>query len=202
MKVIGRLFGLLTGGLMLASIVGMLAARAAKQHIEPLDTPDADDVRLVAILEPMSFRSTATSFRGGSVDCWYGGGVIDLRDAVLDPTGHDSRSGRSSAGPRSSSLRAGGSHRRSWGSAGSVTVVARSIVRRCSPSDHRGRRDLRRLRGDVGATGGRGAENSTRPSPAPPPEARDRGGQPASRANDLSHPLALSITAACVGDGR
>jgi hypothetical protein len=87
MKVIRRLFGLLTGGLMLASIVGMLAVRAAKQHIEPLDTPDADDVRLVAILEPMSFRSTATSFRGGTVDCWYGGGVIDLRDAVLDPTG-------------------------------------------------------------------------------------------------------------------
>ena len=48
---------------------------------------DADDVRLVAIFEPLSFRSTATRFRGGSVDCWYGGGVIDLRDAVLDPTG-------------------------------------------------------------------------------------------------------------------
>ena len=87
MKVIGRLFGLFTGGLMLASIVGMLAARAAKQQIEPLDTPDADDVRLVAIFEPLSFRSTAKSFRGGTVDCWYGGGVIDLRDAVLDPAG-------------------------------------------------------------------------------------------------------------------
>jgi hypothetical protein len=87
MKVIGRVFGLFTGGLVLASIVGMLAAKAAKQHIESLDAPDGDDVRLVAILEPLSFRSTATSFRGGTVDCWYGGGVIDLRDAVLDPTG-------------------------------------------------------------------------------------------------------------------
>ena len=86
MKIMGRV-GLLTGGLMLASIAGMLAARAAKQHIQTLDEPDADDVRLTAIFEPLSFRSTATQFRGGTVDCWYGGGVIDLRDALLDPAG-------------------------------------------------------------------------------------------------------------------
>jgi hypothetical protein len=87
MKFLGRMFGLFTGGLMLASIAGMLAAIAAKQRIQPLDAPDADDVRLTAIFEPLSFRSTATQFRGGTVDCWYGGGVIDLREAVLDPAG-------------------------------------------------------------------------------------------------------------------
>ena len=87
MKILGRLFGLFTGGLMLGSVAGLLAARAAKQRIQPLDAPDADDVRLTAIFEPLSFRSTATQFRGGTLDCWYGGGIIDLREAVLDPAG-------------------------------------------------------------------------------------------------------------------
>ena len=87
MMVTRRFFGLLMGGLMLASIAGMVAAQLAKRRIESLDAPDADDVRLVAIFEPLSFRSTARSFRGGTVDCWYGGGVIDLREAVLEPAG-------------------------------------------------------------------------------------------------------------------
>ena len=87
MSAIGRLTGVFTGGLMLASVAGVVAARAAKQRIVTVDDPDADEVRLAAIFEPMSFRSTATSFRGGSVDCWYGGGVIDLRAATLDPAG-------------------------------------------------------------------------------------------------------------------
>ena len=33
------------------------------------------------------FRRTATSFRGGTLDCWYGGGTIDLRGATLAPNG-------------------------------------------------------------------------------------------------------------------
>jgi hypothetical protein len=87
MSAIGRLTAVLTGGLMLASVTGAIAARAAKQRIVQVDDPDADEVRLAAIFEPISFRSTATSFRGGAVDCWYGGGVIDLRGATLDPGG-------------------------------------------------------------------------------------------------------------------
>jgi hypothetical protein len=87
MKVVGRILGLLWGGLMVASVVGTLAARATKRRIVPIDDPESDEIRLAAIFEPMSFRSTATSFRGGSVDCWYGGGTVDLRKAVLDPTG-------------------------------------------------------------------------------------------------------------------
>jgi hypothetical protein len=87
MNVIGRFAALFTGGLMLASIVGAIAAQAAKRRVIPLDASDADEVRLTAFFEPMSFRSTAASFRGGTVDCWYGGGVIDLRDATLDPAG-------------------------------------------------------------------------------------------------------------------
>jgi hypothetical protein len=87
MNLIGRLIALSTGGLALASVAGMFAAHAAKRRIEPVDAPDADEVRLVAIFEPLSFRSTATHLRGGTIDCWYGGGVIDLRGAVLDPGG-------------------------------------------------------------------------------------------------------------------
>jgi hypothetical protein len=41
----------------------------------------------VATFEPILFESTAGSFRGGKVDLWFGGGIIDLRDATLDPAG-------------------------------------------------------------------------------------------------------------------
>ena len=44
-------------------------------------------VRLVAIFSPVAFHSTASAFRGGTLDCWYGGGIVDLRDATLDPAG-------------------------------------------------------------------------------------------------------------------
>ena len=87
MNAIRGLLALFTGGLMLASVAGVFVARATKRRIEEVDAPDADEVRLAAIFEPISFRSTATRFRGGTVDCWYGGGVIDLREAVLDPGG-------------------------------------------------------------------------------------------------------------------
>ena len=58
-----------------------------KQRIVRVDAPDANDVTLAAIFEPINFRSTATAFRGGTLDLWYGGGIIDLRDAFLDPGG-------------------------------------------------------------------------------------------------------------------
>ena len=87
MRVIGRLIGLFWAALMLASVVGTIAARAAKRRIVPVEEPDADEVAVTAFFEPLSFRSTAASFRGGTIDCWYGGGAIDLRDAVLDPAG-------------------------------------------------------------------------------------------------------------------
>jgi hypothetical protein len=87
MTVIGRLLALLFAGFVLSSIAAAIGARIMKQRIVPLDAPDADEVRLVAILEPLDFRSTASSFRGGTLDCWYGGGVVDLRGATLDPAG-------------------------------------------------------------------------------------------------------------------
>jgi hypothetical protein len=87
MRIIGRLLSLLLGGLVVSLIVGAVAALRAKRRIVPLAASEADEVRLAAIFEPLSFHSTATAFRGGDLDCWYGGGIIDLRDAVLDPAG-------------------------------------------------------------------------------------------------------------------
>jgi hypothetical protein len=87
MRFVGRLIALLWVSLVLTAIFGTIAARAAKRRIVPLENPDADEIRIAAIFEPVSFRSTATGFRGGTIDCWYGGGVIDLRGATLDPAG-------------------------------------------------------------------------------------------------------------------
>jgi hypothetical protein len=87
MRVIGRVIMLLWGAVTLASRVGMIPARLAKRRIVPTEAPDADEVVITAIFEPITFRSVASSFRGGTFDCWYGGGVLDLRDATLDPAG-------------------------------------------------------------------------------------------------------------------
>jgi hypothetical protein len=87
MRVIGRLLALFGIGVVVSAVVGAIAAQRVKRDFVPIDDPDANEIRLAAIFEPMSFRSTATRFRGGSIDCWYGGGVIDLRQAVLDPDG-------------------------------------------------------------------------------------------------------------------
>ena len=83
MKVIAGLFGLFA----LAMGGAAAAALAAKQRIVPIDDPEADEVALVAIFAPVMFHSTASAFRGGTLDCWYGGGIVDLRDATLDEGG-------------------------------------------------------------------------------------------------------------------
>lgn len=87
MKALGRILGML----MLASFATMAAALAIavqrKGEARPKSGPDADEIDLSAYFEPLEFRSTATAFRGGQVECWFGGGTLDLREAKLDPTG-------------------------------------------------------------------------------------------------------------------
>jgi predicted membrane protein len=84
---LGRIFGLL----MLAWLGTMAAALAVavqrKQEVRPAAEPAADEIDLRAYFEPLEFRSTASAFRGGQVECWFGGGTVDLRDATLDPNG-------------------------------------------------------------------------------------------------------------------
>jgi len=83
MKLIGAIIGafaLVMGG---AAVLAM----QAKQRIVPKDDPAGDEIALVGIFAPVMFHSTASAFRGGSLDCWYGGGIVDLRDATLDQAG-------------------------------------------------------------------------------------------------------------------
>ena len=87
MNIIGRILAVLMGGLVLTSISAAIAARAKKGRIVRVDAPDANEVTLAAIFEPITFRSKANAFRGGTLDLWYGGGIVDLRDAFLDPGG-------------------------------------------------------------------------------------------------------------------
>lgn len=87
--------GRLVGGLIrlaftawIAFFVGALAyAAARRRQAPPRPMEDSDEVALAAIFEPLEFRSTASAFRGGTVECWFGGGEIDLRRATLDPAG-------------------------------------------------------------------------------------------------------------------
>ena len=87
MKIVGRIIGLVWAGFMVAMAAAAVAALNARRTIVPKDEPGADEVQLVATFQPILFESTASSFRGGKVDLWFGGGVIDLRDATLDPAG-------------------------------------------------------------------------------------------------------------------
>lgn len=87
MKIVGRVIALMWVGLMASMAGAAVAAASMKQRLVPKATPDADEVELVAIFEPIAFESRATSFRGGRAELWYGGGIIDLRKATLDPAG-------------------------------------------------------------------------------------------------------------------
>jgi hypothetical protein len=82
-----KLIASLIGLFWLAISAGAVVAVAMKRQLVPREDEDADEVAIVAIFGPMAFHSRATAFRGGTVDCWYGGGVVDLRDATLDPAG-------------------------------------------------------------------------------------------------------------------
>lgn len=78
-------------GWIVALVGGAIGANAVKRRTVVQDDPDADDVVLVGIFGPLDFASTARSFRGGLVETWFGGGLVDLRGAVLDPGGADLR---------------------------------------------------------------------------------------------------------------
>jgi hypothetical protein len=74
-----------------ATAVSMVAAAATahnlKRTLVPTTDPSADEIVAVAIFDQLDFHSTSRNFRGGQLECWYGGGVLDLRDAVLAPEG-------------------------------------------------------------------------------------------------------------------
>ncbi len=87
MGIIRRLFTLFWTGLVLAMVLGAVGALAARRRIVPVPAAADDEIQLRAIFEPIHFQSRSTAFRGGTIECWYGGGVVDLRDAVVDAAG-------------------------------------------------------------------------------------------------------------------
>jgi hypothetical protein len=87
MNFIGRLVRLIV-----LAFFGTLLASAAmavqrKRTAPPPPDEAADEIELVTIFDQLDFRSTATAFRGGRVECWFGGGLLDLRGATLAPEG-------------------------------------------------------------------------------------------------------------------
>lgn len=82
-----RLIKLVVVGWIVGMIAGSLAALSMKRRLVPTTDESADEIVAVAIFAPLSFHSTANAFRGGALECWYGGGVLDLRDAALAPEG-------------------------------------------------------------------------------------------------------------------
>ena len=84
---LGRLFRLVIIGWFVGMIAAAFAALSLKRRLSPTLDESADEITAVAIFGPLAFHSTSQAFRGGEVECWYGGGVIDLRDAQLAPEG-------------------------------------------------------------------------------------------------------------------
>jgi hypothetical protein len=84
---LGRLLRLIVIGWIVSMVAAAIAAMSVKRRLVPTTDESADEITAVAIFGPLAFHSTSTAFRGGEVECWYGGGVIDLRDATLAPEG-------------------------------------------------------------------------------------------------------------------
>lgn len=87
MRLLRRLFRLFWSGLLLAMVAAALGALAARRRIVPVAAAEADEIELRAIFEPIHYQGKAAAFRGGTLEFWYGGGVIDLRESVLDQAG-------------------------------------------------------------------------------------------------------------------
>jgi predicted membrane protein len=83
---IGRIVSFLLLSWFVFMVSAMVLAALKRREAVPQE-PDADEVDLVASFGPLEYKSTAQAFRGGKVETWFGGGVVDLREARLDPAG-------------------------------------------------------------------------------------------------------------------
>jgi hypothetical protein len=71
---------------LVASLVGAVRRKTELGTTAP-PAPDSNDVELVAVFEELDFRSTARALRNVRVETRFGGGLLDLRGATLDPSG-------------------------------------------------------------------------------------------------------------------
>lgn len=86
-RIVKALLGMLVVGWIVA-FAGSLALALRLRRDAPLP-PDAgaDEVDLVVAFDQLEFRSSATQFAGGRLDCMFGGGIVDLRDASVAASG-------------------------------------------------------------------------------------------------------------------
>jgi hypothetical protein len=84
---IKRIIGLGIVGMGAGMVAAAATAMNLKRSLVPTTDESADEIVAVAIFGPLEFHSTSRNFRGGRLECWYGGGVLDLRDATLAPEG-------------------------------------------------------------------------------------------------------------------
>lgn len=74
-------------GWIASMVVAAVAAMQAKGRLGPNTDESADEIEAGAVFGPLAYRSTSHNLRGGRLETWYGGGVVDLRDATLAPEG-------------------------------------------------------------------------------------------------------------------
>lgn len=86
MKAITRALSMVLFGWFVFMIGAAVYAAMKRRDAVPQD-PGADEVALVANFGPLEFHSESGHFRGGTVTTMFGGGEVDLRDAILDPEG-------------------------------------------------------------------------------------------------------------------
>jgi hypothetical protein len=86
-RAFGRLVRLLFAAMFVVRTAGVAFALRRKRAVSDAPDPASDDVALTSIFGPLEFTSTAQAFRGGTLTCLYGGGILDLRGAVLAPGG-------------------------------------------------------------------------------------------------------------------
>ena len=84
---LGRIVRLAIVGWIASMIAATIGALSVKRRLAPTTDESANEIVAVGIFGPLAFHSTARQFRGGQLECWYGGGVLDLRDAELAPEG-------------------------------------------------------------------------------------------------------------------
>jgi hypothetical protein len=74
-------------GFVIGTVATIVAAVRIRSRFTPITDPTADDIALFGLFSSVGFASRATQFRGGVVELWYAGAVIDLRGATLAPEG-------------------------------------------------------------------------------------------------------------------
>jgi hypothetical protein len=86
---LGRLFRALSILLLgfVAFVLGAVGYAMVRGRDSTTPEPDADEIDLVTTFGELKYASKAPSFRGGRVTTWFGGGVLDLRGARIDPAG-------------------------------------------------------------------------------------------------------------------